>query len=315
MIDNPPSLSNIARAAWRIAKAVGPFLISQSQRASEAYAQHHMRLAQVEVYKEAAISENRMYDEVRKSLLDRYYQADNAERFRIKRDIEDLDKEIRCIGVYQNALEHLTSVEASDSAPASSENSADEIPASWLDRFDKLARLNNEPWRQQLLSRALASEAQKLGTISPRALWFIGTMDEHIFHGFASLIDVCSVVQREYIVPHPYKYFERMLPGCALGDLFLGNATFLLSDLGLMGDLEHSHKKLFPDRVVQATYAEKRCILKIKQEMRVPGIVLTKLGNEIASLYEPRPNALGLEIFDAWINSIGPDFADVECGA
>jgi len=48
-----PAISNTIRAAWNIARAVGPFLISQSDTASEAYARHKKRLAEVEVWKGA----------------------------------------------------------------------------------------------------------------------------------------------------------------------------------------------------------------------------------------------------------------------
>lgn len=48
--------------------------------------------------------------------------------------------------------------------------------------------------------------------------------------------------------------------------------------------------------------------------MRVTGIMLTSLGDVIASLYEPKPNELGTEIFDAWIKSISPDVAEVQQG-
>lgn len=311
MTDNLPSTSKIAHAAWGIVKAIGPFVLSQSAKASEAYAEHQMRLVQVEACKELMIGEIRTLTDVRRKLIERYYETSDEERFRTKRDIGDLDKEMRRLGVYQKALEYLP--REAEGEPT--ETPAKEISSSWQDRFDELARLQNEAWRHELLSRAMAREAQNPGTISPRALWFIGTVDDHIFHAFASLIDVCSVVLGRYMIPNHGSYYERVIPNCALGDHFrLGNVTFLLNDLGLMGDLLTSQKEIPADGMFQVAYGSKYGILKTKQKLQVSGIILTPLGDSIASLYEPKQNDLGMEIFDAWIKSINPEVAELQHG-
>jgi Protein of unknown function (DUF2806) len=56
----------------------------------------------------------------------------------------------------------------------------------WIDKFNQLARSKNEEWRQDLLSRALAAEAANPGSISPRALWLIGTLEEDKFQAFSA---------------------------------------------------------------------------------------------------------------------------------
>ncbi|MBI5920807.1 MAG: DUF2806 domain-containing protein [Betaproteobacteria bacterium] len=315
MTDNLPSTSRISRAALGIVKAIGPFVLSQSAKASEAFAQHQMRLAQVEACKELMLAEVRTLTDVRRKLLEKYYETSEEERFRIKRDVGDLDKEIRRLGVYQKALEYLPKESEGQPAETAPDKPQGEISSSWQDRFDELARLQNEAWRQELLSRAMAREAQNPGSISPRALWFIGTVDDHIFHAFASLIDVCSVVLGRYMIPNHQGYYERFIPNCALGDSYrLGNVTFLLNDLGLMGDLLTSQKQIPENGMFQVACGSKYYILKTKQRLSVSGIILTPLGDSIASLYDPKENALGLEIFDAWVKSIGPEIAEVQQG-
>lgn len=317
MTDNLPSVSKTARAALSIVKAIGPFVISQTEKASEAYAQHQMRLAQVEACKELMLGEVRTLNEVRRKLIEKYYDASEEDRFRIKSDVQDLEKETRRLGVYQKALEYLPKDDgtAPQSPSPSAKNATDSISPTWMDRFDEIARLQNEAWRQELLSKALAREAEAPGRISPRALWFIGTVDDHIFHAIASLIDLSSIIQGRYMIPNHSGYYDRKVPGCALGDgHLLGHITFLLNDLGVMGDLLTSQRMLPANGMFQVAYGDKYCILKTKQEMRVGGIVLTPLGDVIASLYEPKPNELGLEIFDAWVKSIGPDVAEIQYG-
>lgn len=313
MTDNLPSVSRVTTAARGIVKAIGPFVLSQSAKVSEAYAQHQMRLAQVDACKELMLAEVRTLTDVRRKLIEKYYDTPEDERFGIKRDVVDLDREIRRLGVYQRAIEYLPTKSEDQITHSQSEKPQGEISPSWQDRFDELARLQNEAWRQDLLSRAMAREAQYPGSISPRALWFIGTVDDHIFHAFASLIDICSVVLGRYMVPNHTGYYERVIPNCALGDSYrLGNLTFLLSDLGLMGDLLTSSRQISENGVFQVGYGNKYYILKTKRQLSVSGICLTPLGDSIATLYEPKENALGIEVFDAWVKSIGPDVAEVQ---
>ncbi|MBL0311993.1 MAG: DUF2806 domain-containing protein [Holophagaceae bacterium] len=310
---NLPATIKFASSAWGIVKAIGPFFITQSAKASEAYAQHQMRLIQVEACKELMIGEIQTMNEVRQKLMGKYYESPDEERFRIKRDLLDLERDIRRLGIYQKALEHLPKEEDSQPTPKPADTPVLEISSSWQDRFDEIARLQNEVWRQELLSRAMALEAQSPGTISPRALWFIGTVDDRIFHAFASLIDICPMIGGRYIIPNHQNFFERILPGCVLGaDFRLGNATFQLNELGILGDLFTSARKFHVDAIIRAAYGTKFCTLKIKQEYPLNGILLTPLGDTIASLYDPTPNDLGLEIFSEWFKSINPEIAEIQ---
>jgi hypothetical protein len=165
-----PSTSWIARTALKIVKAVGPL----SAEASEAFAQHQLRMAQVEACKELMLGEVRTYTEIRRKLAERLYETPEGDRFRVKRDLEYLNGEILCLGVYQKALDYLPKYSEQPNAPSAPER---DISPSWLDRFNELARLHNEPWREDLLSRALAWEAENPGSVSPRALFQIALLE------------------------------------------------------------------------------------------------------------------------------------------
>ena len=77
-------------AACNIVKSVGPFMISQSEKMSEAFARHKGRLASVEVAKELLIDEGKILNKARGELLERYAQADAVEKIRIRGDLEDI---------------------------------------------------------------------------------------------------------------------------------------------------------------------------------------------------------------------------------
>ncbi|MCK9388648.1 MAG: DUF2806 domain-containing protein [Sulfuritalea sp.] len=310
MTINLPEVTNKARATLKVISAVGPLLIAQWEKAATAHAQHQTRLARVEAFKELLIAECRNLADIRKQMLQRYLDATNEDRTRLQSDIEMIEREVRRLGVIQGSFQYLANNDPKD--VTDSEGKAVEVvePA-WLDRFNEYAKLQNEVWRQDLLSRALARESLLPGSVGIRALWFIGTVDSDSFHAFAALIDISSRAPR-YCVPNHRSLYERVLPTCAIGPKTkLGNILFLLDSLGLFGDIHTSGRELEKDIEFKAAYGDSAFIIRTKQQLQIRGIILTPLGDIISSLYEPKPNELGREVFDNWIKSIGPEIAEV----
>lgn len=313
MTNNLPSVPEKAKAAWRIVKAAGPLLIAQSMKLSEAYAQHQLRLAEVEAIKELMIGEARTIAEVRKKLIDRYFDAAPEDRLRLRQDIEVAERDLRQLGVYQKAIEHVPENAASSPQPSTAENlePSDDFKA-WLDTFNDYARKQNEPWRAELLARALALESSSPGALGQRALWFIGTIDEKSFHAFAALLDIAPNIGGSYVIPNFQPFVERPIPTCVLGpNTHLGNILFLLGDLGLIGDILTSQKIFVGNNLVIAAYGPHMAVTRTKEEMRLRGIVLTSLGDILARLYEPKSNNLGVEIYTAWLADVRPGLLEV----
>ena len=307
MTNNLPAIPGKAKAVWRIVKAAGPLLISQFTTLSEAYAKHQLRLAEVEAIKELMVAEARTIAEVRKKLIDKYIDAQPEDRLRLRQDIEMAEKDLRQLGVYQKAIEHIPESQAAAAAQTQSTETLDppdEFRA-WLDTFNEYARKQNEPWRVDLLARALALESETPGVLGQRALWFIGTVDEKSFHAFAALLDVALNIGNGYVIPNHGTFIERPIPTCALGETFqVGQVLFLLSDLGLIGDLLTSQKSFPLNNLVIISYGSHRLVGITTQELRFNGVILTSLGDTIARLYQPKMNALGVEIYTSWVKSI-----------
>lgn len=306
MSNNLPSVPGKAKAVWRIVKAAGPLLLAQSAKLSEAYAKHQLRLAEVDAIKELMIAEARTVAEVRKKLIDKYLDAPPEDRLRLRQDIEFAEKDLRQLGVYQRAIEYVPEGKATESQTPSDESldPPDEYRA-WLDSFNEYARKQNEPWRVGLLARALALESSEPGALGQRALWFIGTVEEKSFHAFASILDIATKMGGGYVIPNHQPYIERPIPNCVLGpNVQLGQALFLLSDLGLIGDLLTS-QRLFPtNSLLMATYGSHELVAVTTQAVSIRGVILTSLGDTIARLYEPKECELGTEIYDKWKTSV-----------
>lgn len=313
MTNNLPSVPEKAKALWRIVKATGPLLIAQSAKLSEAYAQHNLRLAEVEAIKELMIGEAKIITDVRKKLIDKYLDASPEDRLRLRQDIDMAERDLRQLGIYHKAIEHLPKNESATDT-ASTEESLNPTPEfkAWLDAFNDYARKQNEPWRSAMLARALALESQTPGSVGQRALWFIGTVDDREFHAFAALLNISINLFGSYVIPNFTNFVEREIP-----DYFnapgkqVGQALFIVSNLGLYGDILQSSKKLPSGSLLVANYGKRKIVAKLKQDITVGGVLPTALGDTISKLYEPAINELGLEVFNNWIDSLKPAYIEI----
>lgn len=306
MMNNLPAIPGKAKAVWRIVTAAGSLLISQSAKLSEAYAKHQLRLAEVEAVKELMIGEAKIITEVRKKLIDKYLDAPHEDRIRLRQDIETAERDLRQLGIYHKAIEHIPESQNSTPLDAVEENlePTTEFRA-WLDTFNEYARKQNEPWRAELLARALALESEKVGVLGQRALWFIGTVDEREFHAFAAILDISSKIFGDYVIPDFDTYLLRDMPNyMGTGGNQFGQAIFIISTLGLFGDLLQSEKRFVTGESLVASYGERQIDAKFNQDFSVRGVLLTPLGETIARLYDPKVNSLGLEIFNKWIDGL-----------
>lgn len=306
-MNNPlEKITETGKSALRIIKAVGPLLISQSKKASESFSEHQFRLAKVDVAKEFMLKEVESISEARNHLREKFYDANIEDRINIKRDIEETEREIRRLNLVSNALDQLPPPETSERKTEPDLEAEEEtISLHWMDKFNEYARAHNEEWRKDLLTKALAMEAKKPRVIGPRALWLIGTIDEYLFHAYASLLDVSTNLAGGYIIPNHQKFNEKPIPNCALGgNKAIGNLVFMLSDLGLIGNVLSSQKQMPGKARFVATYGKKVTLITTKKEIRVKGVILTMLGETISKLYTPKPNELGLEIYNYWLGTI-----------
>ncbi|AZB71665.1 DUF2806 domain-containing protein [Synechococcus elongatus] len=304
-------ISETAKSTLNIIKSIGPLLISQSNFASEAYARHLLRLASVEAAKELVNQEIDIYSKAKEQLIQRYIDADQVERIRIKRDLEDIESNVRSLNIAATAMNYLSleqnsAEKVSDSQETSSLDQK-EISPHWLDKFNELSRSRNEDWRANLLSCALAVESRRPGTVSPRALWLLGTLEEPIFKAFATILDLSSFIGSGLMIPDSeVTLLQKPVPNCELGDtVSIGRLVYLLSDIGVLAE-SLTTQRSFPQgsKFSVKYHSFHYCIECLSNPLTVEGVILTPLGSSLASFYSRNFNPLGAEIFQAWINSL-----------
>ncbi len=303
-------ISETTKSALNIVKSIGPLLISQSDGVSESYVRHLSRLASVEAAKELVHREIDIYCKAKELLFQQYVEADELKRIQIKRDIEYIASDIRHLKIVETAINSFP-----DSPQSSDQVSVDEkAPASenktislhWLDKFSEFSRSMNEDWRADLLSRALATESTTPGSISLRALWLLGTLEDEIFKAFATILDLCSVIDQTLMILETNQDFmKRSIPNCELGEkISISNLLYILGDVGLLAspdtwrNLPQGYR--FPVKYNSHNYY----VESSSDSISLGGVIPSPLGLSIASLYQPKYNSLGEEIFLSWINGL-----------
>jgi hypothetical protein len=188
------------------------------------------------------------------------------------------------------------------------ENHTEEATQHWIDKFSELARAHNEPWREDLLARALAKESSTPGTVPVRALWLLGTLEEKQFIAFATILDLCSVCEDGLVIPSHLSFSTRPILGCALepkDKISIGHLIYRLQDIGLLADTNNSFMEPSKKDQMIAEYGTIKISIDVsKGNFQIRGVMLTSLGESIASFCERKFNPLGKEIFDAWLNSL-----------
>jgi Protein of unknown function (DUF2806) len=314
------TITQTANSTWNLIASIGPLLISQSDRASEAYSRHLLRVGNaktnVKAVDELIHREIDIYSKAKDQLVQKRVGADDFERIRINREIENIDCDIRQLGIAAGALNYLpASQELADQVSKNQETPSleqKEISPHWLDKFNELSRVRNEDWRADLLSRALAAEASRPGTVSPRALWLLGTLEEPLFKAFSTILDLCSSINGERMLPSVFTldegFTQRLVPNCKLvGQVSIGNLIYMLDDTGVLA-ASTTRKNLPQGLCFFATYDSHRYQIDCSSvSLVVRGTILTQLGSAIASFYQPNFNLLGEEIFKTWVDSLDKD--------
>ncbi len=292
------------KAVWNTIKAVGPYTVAQWDLASLAYSKHNARLAMVEAGKDFLKQELSNCADVSKELMSDYVAATPKKKLQIQNDLEFINQRTRQISIGILAIGYMPS-NADDTEEVKNEVQQ-EISTHWMDKFNDLARANNEPWREQILARALAAESVNPGSVSPRALWYLGTLEEPIFKAFATILDLCILIGNHLAIPNSNKYNNRNVPD-SLHDKVstIGGLLYMLNETGFLAE-SSTGAIVFEEGKRIATYGAEHYLLACipGETLEVRGILLSGLGQAIVSFCERSPRVLGFEIMKAWFESL-----------
>jgi Protein of unknown function (DUF2806) len=310
-------LTNLKEGGQKVkntAKAVGPLLLAQSEEASKAWQRHCARGAEVDALREFLKGEVETRKKIREELLRRYIDASPAERVGIQRDLEFIDQIARQLRVVGKSLNYgqpsaLPQGELHvEGEPAAKPTK--EISDHWLDRFNALARQHNEDWREELLARALAREADNPGSVGVRVLWTIGNMDEWTFQAFSKILDLSIWITPEYapfIPSMPIDVFDSELDNKGTT---LRHLVYQLGDSGLIAATT-VHKGFRTGVRYLLNYGNRSVSFTPKDFIEVSGIIPSVMGECLARFFTPTPSSLGAKTFSDWLSHFPKTEVDV----
>ncbi len=272
-------------AQWLASKAI--FL---SDEASARYANHAARMGAAQAMSDALGVELKHLADLKALLQQRYFDASPEERLRIKRDIGELDEQVRLKGVYLASVMLPSSKNILPSSRNTHANAGkSESNDSWHDRFEQFARRMNEDWRADLLAKALQSEMESPNSVGMQALWQIGTMDADTFHCFAALLDLMLQLNDSKVLPFSELDFTSSVahvygqPACTLGTL-----TFQLKQSGLIVADAQSGTMVKKGDVDSVHFHDEHTSFRFTEDGLILGICLTPVGEKLSNFYDPK---------------------------
>jgi hypothetical protein len=288
--------------AWNRIKALGPFVIAQSEKLSEAFARHQGRMAQIEMTKEFVRSEISLRGEIRKNLHKRLLTCSQEDRVRLEADLEHAEQELRRLAINQLSLNYCKEEKQEEAVPPR------EIADHWLDQFQKFARDRNEDWRAELLARALAEEVANASSVSTRVLWSIGTLSSDEFSAFSKLLNCCfwPVDTLAPFLPQEFLKSWRIAP-----DLHVGNLIFSLSGAGVLST-GSSYYGMGAGTKLRLRAGTQQFTISFRARSEIRGVILNPIGAQLALFHEPKFSQMPLSRIEEWIALLG-DRVEVEC--
>lgn len=170
--------------------------------------------------------------------------------------------------------------------------------ASWWDMFESLARRRNEPWRQELLARALVEYDRVPGSIGLKAIWEIGMMESDDFGCLAAFCDSALHIDGKPVVllePEQQAKF-RFEDADAVREINLAHAISALIDAGLVSQAATQFSTKEPVRLEHLkgpTWFIHQHVVSsadANHDIQINGFFVNDVALDICKLYDPKVN-------------------------
>jgi hypothetical protein len=265
--------------------------------------------AQIEVNKQLQVEDGKIYLRLKEDLLKRFEQSDLIGRLQIRKDLENVEEELARIRVGEKAIGYFLSrpllqLPASDAMPPDPET-----VMHWLDQFDRLVRKRNEPWREELLARALVQENHRPGSVPARVLWLIGTIEQQTLAAFTSVLNLMFRFGNfhgisDRVLGPSKKYLIVPGAGSLHGDGNFLRLAYFLSDSGLLAE-GNTRLVLNLKSWMRVGYASNTHYVEtLDEKLEIEGTFLSMFGESFARLVDTTPNETGEKLYQKWLRHV-----------
>ena len=293
-------ISTTVKICVNLSKAVGPLFISQFDYAKFKYLDFKTKQAQMAGYTEYFQAEARALVELKTEQMRDSLNKKGLERLKCEENIRLITKEINRLLVYSKVPSHIRYLEQDKEQTSTESTESTEsitINETWLDRFNSLASNLNEEWRQELLAKSFAIEAQKPGTIGLDTLFTVAQLDQRSFYFFDAILSASLKMYEVYILPTNINTSKTLLTineeQHSLDNILyqLRHTGLLISDLGVGAHLN-------AEKITQFVYGSEVLAAQPASKIHVPGIVTSRSGSALAALCTTIPNDIGVNTFN-----------------
>ncbi|PNB72473.1 hypothetical protein C1X64_19800 [Pseudomonas sp. GW456-E7] len=287
-----------------LTKSVGPLFISQFDYAKFKYLDFKQKQAQVAGYAEFFFAETRALVELKSEQRRDSLSKTGLERIKAEENINLISKEINKLLVYSKVPTHIRYLELDQNQQE--DVAVDEvinINDTWIDRFNDLASKLNEEWRQNLLAKAFAIEADKPGTIDLDTLFTIGKLDQKSFYFFDAILSASLKMYEVYVLPleHDTLDVEFDINGNKYN---ISNILYQLQHTGLLVYDDKMGVHLESQKLVQFRYQNDVLAAISPKNEFIPAIVTTRAGSALASMCTITSSETGRKVFDTFENKL-----------
>jgi len=283
-----------------LAKAVGPFFISQFDYTKFKYLDFKTKQAQTAGYAEYFLAEARSLVDLKTEQIRDSLNKTGLERLKAEENITLITKEINRLLVYSKVPAHVRYLEGEKEQDSiTSTEDIISINETWLDRFNDLASKLNEDWRQDLLAKSFAVEADKPGAIDLETLFTIARLDQRSFYFFDAILSSSLKCYEVYFLPIEENTFALTIDVHGT-EHNVGNILYQLQHTGLLIHGDSLGVNLKAGALVQFRYHDDVLAAISPTNCSFPGIMTTRAGSALAALCCTASTETGITIFNSF---------------
>ena len=306
MIDaaSAKGIGTVIKTCVNLTKSVGPLFISQFDYAKFKYLDFKQKQAQMAGYAEYFLAETRALVELKSEQRRESLSKTGLERIKAEENINLISKEINKLLVYSKVPTHTRYLELDQNQQE--EVAVEEvinINDTWIDRFNDLASKLNEEWRQNLLAKAFAIEADKPGTIDLDTLFTIGKLDQKSFYFFDAILSASLKMYEVYVLPLDHNTLDIELDINGVKHS-INNVLYQLQHTGLLVYDDKVGVHLKSHKLVQFRYKDDVLAAISPTDEFIHAIVTTRAGSALAAMCTTTSTEIGLKVFNTFENTL-----------
>ncbi|WP_339427924.1 DUF2806 domain-containing protein [Pseudomonas sp. RA_105y_Pfl1_P41] len=297
-------IGTAAKTCYSLVKGVGPLLISQFDYTKFKWLDYQQKQAQLAGYTEFLLAETRSLVELKSEQMRDSLAKTGLDRIRAEENIKLLTKEINKLLTYAKVPSQTLYLESQKShSEEIPDNKNEEINDTWIYRFNELAEKLNEEWRQNLLAKAFAIEADKPGTIGLDTLFTIGMLDQKSFYLFAGILSSSIKMYETHLLPVDQETLDIKLDinGSSYA---ITNILYQLEHTGLILYNTDLGINLTQGKLVKFQYQNNILEAISPKNDHIPAIVTSRAGSALASMCTVTSNETGLKFFASLENKL-----------